>query len=303
MTAWRLRCTVCGGDAGEAAPEDRRCAECGTVLPWRGAWWDFLAPDRATAFVPFLSDYQRIRTAEGRGAEDSAYYRALPDVPPGDPLAHQWHIRARTIAAFERRVLPRLGTGLRVVDCGAGCGWLSYRLRRLGHSPFSVDINDDARDGLGALVHFAPDWPAARAEFDALPLANGSADLVVFNGTLHYSNDLKSTLTESLRVLRPGGHIVVLDSPLYFRAESGPAMLSERQQAHVAAYGVPFRSCGSVEYLSVPELGRLERELDLNFQWTRVWYGRGWWWNHLRARLRGERERATFAILAARRVG
>lgn len=303
MSTWPLRCRACGESREPLRGHDFQCDNCATVYPWRGAWWDCLSPKRAAHFAPFLSDYQRIRTAEGRGAEDAAYYRALPQVPQDDPLAHQWHIRARTIRAFESKVLPRLGKGLRVVDCGAGCGWLSYRLRTQGHHPLSIDINEDPRDGLGALPHLTPDWPAARAEFDDLPVADGSADLVVFNGTLHYSNNLAGTFREAVRVLRRGGHIVVLDSPLYFRQDSGPAMVAERQRAHEAAYGAPFRSGESVDYLYVPDLTRLAGTMGLHFRWTRVWYGRHWWWNHLLARLHGERERATFAILVTQRAG
>ena len=37
--------------------------------------------------------------------------------------------------------------------------------------------------------------------------------------------------TVAMRVLAPGGRIVVLDSPIYLRSESGPAMVTARNAA------------------------------------------------------------------------
>jgi hypothetical protein len=67
-------------------------------------------------FAPFLADYTRIRQAEQRGSDDPAYHLGLPDCPPDHPIAAQWALRRRTLAAFTRRLLPRLGSGLRIVD-------------------------------------------------------------------------------------------------------------------------------------------------------------------------------------------
>ena len=54
----------------------------------------------------FLEDYARIRAAEGRGSEDSAYYRALPFFDPTGRNSAQWRIRARTFKYFKRKILP-----------------------------------------------------------------------------------------------------------------------------------------------------------------------------------------------------
>lgn len=296
MIAWPFRCMGCGA-ALTVDKKEARCAACNHVWECRGGIWRFLAPARAAEFAPFLADYERIRRDEGRGSDDPAYYKALPQAPVNDPLAGQWWIRAKTWRAFAECVLPALGTGLRVVDCGAGCGWLSYQLRTLGHLPISVDIHDDPRDGLGAARHFAPDWPLVQAEFDTLPLADACADLIVYNGSLHYSADYVKTLSEALRVLAPGGHIVVLDSPIYFRPGSGARMVAERTAAFEKRYGEPPAASESIDYLDTSILAGLEQTLPLRFRWRRVWYGWRWHWGHWRARLKGERERATFAIL------
>src|SRR5215472_3958691 len=55
----------------------------------------------------FLADYARIRAAEERGADTSAYYRALPFTDLTGRNSGQWRIRERTFEYFLRHVLPR----------------------------------------------------------------------------------------------------------------------------------------------------------------------------------------------------
>ena len=110
-----------------------------------------------------------------------------------------------------------------MADLGAGNGWLANRLALAGHTVAAVDLNVDPADGLGACRHYANRFETAQADFDALPFGDTSLDLVVFNGSLHYSTDYAATLGEALRTLRPGGTLAVLDSPVYTDPASGHA--------------------------------------------------------------------------------
>ena len=69
------------------------------------------------------------------------------------------------------------------------------------------------------------------------PLPDASIDLAVFNAALHYSTDYAQTLHETLRVLRPRGRLVILDSPMYRDPSSGARMVAERQARFLATYG------------------------------------------------------------------
>ena len=93
------------------------------------------------------------------------------------------------------------GENRRVLDLGAGNGWLAYQLSRRGHSVVAVDWSDDEFDGLGALCHYAATLAACHADFAALPFADAQFDLIVFNAALHYARNLADTFAESLRVL------------------------------------------------------------------------------------------------------
>jgi SAM-dependent methyltransferase len=280
------------------------CPSCGVEWSCTNGVWDFLTPDQAGRFDPFLSEYSVVRHAEGRGSSDPAWYRALPVVAPSDPLAWQWRIRAHSFEAFRSQGLPALGAApRRIVDVGAGNGWLSYRLAQLGHQPAAVDLWADDRDGLGALVRYAADLeiPALRADFDHLPLPDGIADAVVFNASLHYSRDYAVTLGEALRVLTRDGTVVVMDSPIYRHDDSGRAMVAERRQAFAESYGFPSDVLGSREYFTEAELRGLGEELGLRWRRIQPWYGLAWALRPWRARLHRRREPARFALLVGQR--
>src|ERR1700733_1609610 len=135
----------------------------------------------------FLKDYRYIRHAEGRGSDNSEYYRALPLCDPRDPNAAMWAMRAKTYSHFVKNVLEPLedsaGHPLDVLDLGAGNCWLSNRLSGRGHRVVAVDIFDDERDGLRAAHHYPTVFRVLESSFDDLPLRSCGFDLAIFNAS------------------------------------------------------------------------------------------------------------------------
>ncbi len=291
----RCRATLCAfsDPVGEA-----RCSGCGEVYARRNGIWNFLPGEREQAFAAFLADYTKIRHAEGR-AGDAATIRALPDCPASHAIAGQWALRRRTHACLARRVLPGLPRAARILDLGAGVGWLSNRLAQAGFRPCAVDLSADDEDGLGAARHFAPEWSRLRAEFDHLPLIDDVADAAIFNASLHYATDYAATLREARRVVRPGGRIVVLETPIYQDAESGRQMVAERHADFEKRFATRSDSLASRDFLTWAEVDDLGRELDLDWQRIHPWYGWRWAARPVLALLRGGREPAAFVILSA----
>ena len=90
-----------------------------------------------TSAARFRTAYAHHREAEGHGSGGTDELLALPYVRTG-PLGRQWAVRARSYECFLRAVVvaqaraagPR---ALRVLDLGAGNGWLCYRLTLQGH--------------------------------------------------------------------------------------------------------------------------------------------------------------------------
>jgi SAM-dependent methyltransferase len=245
----------------------------------------------------FLEDYGRIRSAEGRGSAESAYYRALPFTDVTGRNCDQWRIRARTFRYFADHILPRRQS--KVLDLGAGNCWLSYRLAELGHQPAAVDIFSDPSDGLRAARHYPISFPLVEADFDRIPFAPSSFDLVVFNASFHYSPDYARTLVEASRCLRPDGRVVILDSPVYKLSQHGEEMRAERQVFFEQQYGFRSEALRSLEYLDEEMLDVLARDLRLTWRIHRPRYGLGWMLRPWKAKFQGRRPPSRFWILEA----
>lgn len=240
-----------------------------------------------TVTAEFRTAYAEQRAAEGR-RYDRDELLALPYLARG-PLARQWAVRARSFDALVRliaRVRPK-----RVLDLGAGQGWLSYRLALAGIAAVAVDMRDDGVDGLGAASCYL-EQPAGRfdrigASFDALPVRDASVDMAIFNAALHYALDLGAVLGEARRAVRPGGRLVVLDSPFYQRDRDGEAMVREKKQSGVYADAL----------LAPPFIEYLTRE-RLTGEWHRhrVWYPLWYELRPIAARLRRRRPPSRFDL-------
>lgn len=90
-----------------------------------------------------------------------------------------------------------------VVDIGCGPGNL---YATMGGSPqviIGIDISPGALK-MAQEVGYTP----LLADAHQLPLANGCADLVVANATLHHCDDMDRALAEAARLVKPGGLLV-----------------------------------------------------------------------------------------------
>lgn len=261
---------------------------------------------QAEALARFRASYGAHRAAEGRGSGGMAELLALPYLFEG-PQAAQWRIRARTYDAFAAHVLTPLarekGRPLRILDLGAGNGWLCHRAAMLGHEPTAVDVRDDAVDGLGAArgydLHLPKPFGRLVASFDSLPVGDRTQDLAVFNASLHYALDLAATLREAARVTRRGGRIAILDSPFYHRGEDGEAMVAEKRRHAAERFGghadalvaLPF-----IEYLTRARLDEASAPLGLRWTRHRVRYPLAYELRPLIAKVRGRRTPSRFDL-------
>lgn len=202
--------------------------------------------ERLQEAAPFLEQYRDIRLRDGHGPRTAERYRALPDVPRDDTHRAEWRIRRESYATLlnmwrrARRLRPKPA---RMLDIGAGNGWLSHRLSTEGHAVVAVDLNVDDGDGLGACHRMSGGCLPVQADFDALPFAPRQFDLVVLNASLHYSPAPARTLCEAYRMVSEGGTLVVMDSPMFVRAADGEAMVQQQQERMHHELGItPVRS-------------------------------------------------------------
>jgi ubiquinone/menaquinone biosynthesis C-methylase UbiE/predicted RNA-binding Zn-ribbon protein involved in translation (DUF1610 family) len=295
-----LRCPRCGSNL-----DTTQCPQCGFQLELQNGIVCALSPERAAHYEQFLSDYPRIRAAEGRGSEDSAFYLALPYQDLSGRNAHQWKIRSRSYSYLVRHIFPSLPERASILDLGSGNCWMSYRLAQSGFRPVAVDLLTNQHDGLGAAVHFDRYLPAPIPRFQAeatqLPFRDHQFDAIVFNASFHYAEDYEATLREAFRCTKPRGVVVISDTPWYTSDESGQRMVAERQAAFRSSFNTASDSIKSLEYLSNARLQDLANALSIHWAIHRPWYGLRWALRPWNAKFRGRREPSRFRIYVTSR--
>jgi SAM-dependent methyltransferase len=283
------------------------CNRCGFVLRSENGIWKSMPEERLEYYAQFIRDYERIRTAEGRGSPAPEFYLNLPYKDVSRINNKQWAIRARTFQYLAHHLLkPATGRPTRVLDIGAGNGWLSYRLSLRGFEPVAVDLLTNSLDGLGAAEHFRNQLPKLFQRFQAesthLPFGCNEFDVAIFNASFHYSEDYLASLSEALRCVRTGGLVIICDTPWYAADESGRHMVAERHRHFISKYGIASDSIHSLEYLTDERLEALERHCSIQWSVHTPWYGFQWAARPLVAALRKRREPSHFRIYSARKV-
>ena len=100
--------------------------------------------------------------------------------------------------------------GMKILDIGCGTGNLSLELAKLGAEVTGVDISEamlvKAREK-AAKENLCINFCCADA--NNLPFEDETFDAVVSLSALEFASDLKKTLLEIYRVLKPGGRMVI----------------------------------------------------------------------------------------------
>jgi len=108
-----------------------------------------------------------------------------------------------------------LRAGMRVLDAGCGSGrHLCESFRTPGVEVAGVDLNRaDLGKANGFLSLMAREqkgrWLVAQADVTKLPFADGSFDVVICSEVLEHIKDNRTAVAELVRVLKPGGDLVV----------------------------------------------------------------------------------------------
>lgn len=291
-------CPRCHGSLQEISAQQLRCPVDDLSFHQVDGIWKFLLPERESHYTRFIQEYQTVRGLEGRQSNDPNYYRSLPFKDLTGKFSADWRIRAASYRLLEKMIL----LSMNIIDLGAGNGWLSNRLAGYGCEVHAVDLLLNTEDGLGAWKHYENSFTPVQAEYIHLPFADAFSSLVIFNASFHYSENYGNVLREVLRVLKPTGRIILMDSPVYRNAESGERMVTERQESFLSRYGFASDSLQSKNYMTYDQLKQLGGELGIHWQHLRPFYGIRWMLRPWLARLRGQREPAEFGLWVGTRV-
>jgi ubiquinone/menaquinone biosynthesis C-methylase UbiE len=131
----------------------------------------------------------------------------------------QAKIGARIVyAPFAKKIVQSLDTleeRAIIVDLGTGPGLLAVELHKLWPRARIIGVDPSsemlriARSNAGEAG--MPDFEARLGTAEEIPLASGSADLVVSQSSFHEWEDPQKGLGEVFRILKPGGSLILKD--------------------------------------------------------------------------------------------
>jgi SAM-dependent methyltransferase len=124
---------------------------------------------------------------------------------------NEWMYRQKRYAL--RRILQSRRGGVRALVVGSGIGWVVNELLAVGYDVAGCDISPLAVERLSARFP-GRSFAVHALGAGALPHADASFDVVtILDVTYHVVDDelWSRGLAELARVLRPGGHLVVID--------------------------------------------------------------------------------------------
>ncbi len=298
-------CPRCRTALERMDPERVACPRDGLEFRKVDGIWRFLLPESEAHYTRFIADYEAVRRFEKRGSPSSDFYRALPFKDLSGYHRTDWKIRAHSYNVLVKTVLTRLQNplerSLKILDLGAGNGWLSNQLSAQGDRVIAVDLLVNEQDGLGAWKHYAHSFTRVQAEFTHLPIVGHFADAVIFNASFHYSENSAETILEALRVLSNDGLLIIMDSPVYRRSDSGEKMVKEREAQFKNKYGFASDNLQSENFLTYTRLRELAQELNLKWKIITPFYGLRWIFRPLIATMMRRREPAKFHLIVGRR--
>jgi ArsR family transcriptional regulator len=127
----------------------------------------------------------------------------------GDP---RQLVPGRSWAAWAR-ALGHLLPPLDVTDIGCGEGYLTLETARWARSVVGIDRSDEVLERAKALAtrrHIQNvEWK--KGDLSRLPLRDESVDVALLSQSLHHASDPERAVAETMRVLRPGGRLLILD--------------------------------------------------------------------------------------------
>jgi len=197
------------------------CKGCGRSIAAVGGGLDLLDDSGREAADRFAAQYTALRKREGWIGLDGQ-----EDPEAGEPRL--WRGRLESVARAANAVSSQSSGAQRpiVVDVGSGGGWAARYFRDA--DVIAIDLLDTkSRPGV---LH-------VRADMRSLPLRDFAVDVAFYAASLHYA-PITDSIVEAARVLRRGGLLIAVDSPMY-RDHHRQELAEARSAAYYAHAGFP----------------------------------------------------------------
>ena len=202
--------------------------------------------------IDFAQQYFLLRKSEGRIYSDKEV-AGLPEIDNGHRHYYEWQIRK---SSSDRLVkyLAKKQKALEILEIGCGNGWLSAKLSTIPLSRVAgIDINDDELNQAKRVFNKIENLEFFNCSLLDEMFGGRRFDIIVFAASVQYFASLEKVLNESIKRLKHGGEIHIIDSPLYKQVETSAARM--RSNEYYKSIGFPEMSDQyfhhSLEYLKL----------------------------------------------------
>jgi SAM-dependent methyltransferase len=146
------------------------------------------------------------------------------DVHAGPDTRERQLVPGRSWAAWAR-ALGHLLPAIRVADLGCGEGYLTVETSRWASRVIAVDRSAEVLKRARTLAsrRRVSNVIWKRGELEKLPIRDGAVDVALLSQALHHAADPALAIREAVRILSPGGRVLILDL-----REHGEAWVRER---------------------------------------------------------------------------
>jgi arsenite methyltransferase len=132
-----------------------------------------------------------------------------------DQIASQWDSFRSTMFGEEVREIALERAGLHpesvVVDLGSGTGFLTEGLAPLVAKVHAVDYSPEMLSAAKGKLSKYSNIEYHLADGGIVPIPDGSVDAILANMYLHHTPSPQAAIKEMVRLLRPGGRVVITD--------------------------------------------------------------------------------------------
>ncbi len=144
-------------------------------------------------------------------------FLALPEGDGSELYTHGAFKNISGLAAQYYEFVGHLGLtgGESVLEIGADSCWSVAKFARKGCNCVALDINHHLIVSDLFMQEYGVYFERVVADMNRLPFQDDSFDVVFCSQVLHHSTDLRGTMKEIARVLKPGGRLALFSEPMF----------------------------------------------------------------------------------------
>ncbi len=160
------------------------------------------------------------------------------------------------VASELERCIPG-GRRLKVLDAGTGAGFVAILLAKAGHEAVGLDVSESMlEEARWNAAQSGLDIEFVRGDAASTGFQDGCFDAVVARNLVFTLPNPGMAYREWIRILRPGGRVVVMDGSYYFQTKKEEYAKRDRyMRLKYGAEEIAFRAeMGNVDYARLGEI-------------------------------------------------